>query len=210
MEGVLITHVLDALVLAGGEGKRMGSPKALLPFGNTTLIGAVLRVLRPIFRKVLVVCRDPAGLPRLGVDVLMDDRPQRGPLVGLARGLAASDASWCFAVGCDMPFLRLAVIQRMAGRLEGCDILVPHVMGRLQPLHAFYSRSCLAPARVLLDEGETSLQALLDRCRVRTMTAGDFLDVDTRLMSFLDVDTAEDYERAQGLLDKAPDGEVAS
>ena len=191
------THDLDALVLAGGESRRMNFPKALLPLGSGTLIGTVLALLQPLFRRVLVVARDSEGLAGLGVEVLTDERPERGPLVGLARGLAASDAPWCFLVGCDMPFLRSEVIQRMAERLSGCDILVPHLEGRFQSLHAFYGQGCLPYARELLEKGITFPRALFPHCRVRTVAAADFLDIDPDLLSFRDLNTMEDYQAAR-------------
>ena len=91
----------------------MGAPKAHLPFGNATLIETVVATLRPVFKTVYVVGRDRERLVDLGVTLLIDDRDEQGPLVGLARGLSASDAPWCFAVGCDMPFLSPLVIRRM-------------------------------------------------------------------------------------------------
>ena len=77
----------------------MGAPKAHLPFGNATLIETVVATLRPVFKTVYVVGRDRERLVDLGVTLLIDDRDEQGPLVGLARGLSASDAPWCFAGG---------------------------------------------------------------------------------------------------------------
>lgn len=193
------TRGLDAIVLAGGQSKRLGTPKALLPLGDTTLIGAVLSRLKPVFRQVIVVAKQGHNLPNLGVELLTDDLPEQGPLVGLVRGLAASDAPWCLLVGCDMPFLNPHVISRMAERLEGCDILAPYLEGRMQTLHAFYSRECLPTANKLLGDGVTSLQALLRRCRVKSMGADEFLDLDPDMLSFRDVDTPEEYRAAQEL-----------
>jgi len=66
---------LDAIVLAGGDSRRMGSPKATLPFGSTSLVGAAVEALRPIFRHVLVVTRDKASLSDIDVEILEDGRP---------------------------------------------------------------------------------------------------------------------------------------
>ena len=145
------TEGLDALVLAGGESRRMGLPKASLPLDGTSLVSAVVSSLRPLFRRVVLVARDPEGLDGLGAEVVTDDRPERGPLVGLARGLAASDSPWCFVIGCDMPFLRPQVILRMAGHLGEGDVLAVLLEGHIQPLHAFYARSCLPIANRLLE-----------------------------------------------------------
>ena len=113
---------LDAIVLAGGNSRRMGSPKATLPFGATTLAGAVVAALQTVFRQVLVVTREQASLSDclsgFDVEILEDERPLQGPLVGVVRGLAHSDAPWCFVAGCDMPYLRVDVILRMASGSE--------------------------------------------------------------------------------------------
>jgi molybdopterin-guanine dinucleotide biosynthesis protein A len=152
-----------------------------------------------MFRRVMVVARQREALAGLEAEVLTDDRPEQGPLVGLARGLAASDASWCFVTGCDMPLLNPAVICLMAENLAGCEILMPSLDGNLQPLHAFYSQDCLPRARELLDNGVTSMVALLSRCQTRTMAASDFMGLDPGLRSFMDVDTQDDYRAVQKL-----------
>jgi molybdopterin-guanine dinucleotide biosynthesis protein A len=206
----LKTLDLDALVLAGGESRRMGLHKALLPLGYTTLLGMVVERLHPLFRRVLVVARHKESLPHLDAAVLTDDRWERGPLVGLVRGLAASDAPYCFVVGCDMPFLRPKVIHRMTERLQGCDILTPLVQGHPQPLHAFYSRRCLTFARELLAGGVTSLRALFPLCQVQTVPASELLDLDPDLLSFRDLDTMQDYQAAKQLVQGFLQGEVAT
>lgn len=192
---------MDAIVLAGGQSRRMGCTKANMPLNGSTLVGRVVSTLLPIFKRVLLVGPDSHGMDKLGADVFPDAWPQRGPLVGLATGLAASNAPWCFLVGCDMPFLQEAVIFRMADQLEGCDILVPEIDGSLQPLHAFYRKECLSYAERLLAEGTTSLRSLIQLCPVRVYPVEDALEVDADLMSFRDLDTPEDYRQAIKLVE---------
>lgn len=127
----------DAIVLAGGESRRMGTPKANLQFGDSSLIGAAVAAvaaLKPVFRQVFVVTRDKASLPDLGVEILEDDHPLQGPLVGVVCGLSPCNAGWCFIAACDMPFLSVAVIKSMATNLTDCDALIPEINGRLQTL----------------------------------------------------------------------------
>ena len=194
---------VDAIVLAGGQSARMGVPKAHLPFGNATLLETVVAILRPVFKTVYVVGRDRERLASLGATLLIDDRDEQGPLVGLARGLAASDARWCFAVGCDMPFLSPQVIRRMASLLTAeCDALAANVGGRIQPLHAFYSTACLSTALGLLDEGTTSLKALLATCKVQYVDGREFLDLDPELASFMDLDTEVEYRAAREMSER--------
>ncbi len=187
---------LDAIVLAGGDSRRMGSPKSILPFGGTTLAGAAVQALLPLFRQVFVVTRDKAPLYGLDVEILEDGRPLHGPLVGLARGLSQSGAPWCFVAACDMPFLQAEVIRKMAAHLGDCDAVVPEYNGRLQTLHAFYSSSCLSIAEELLGQGITSMKALISRCRVTELTRDHFASVPDWVRSFRDLDTTEDYRAA--------------
>ncbi|MBC8279553.1 MAG: molybdenum cofactor guanylyltransferase, partial [Chloroflexi bacterium] len=182
---------LDAIVLAGGDSRRMGQAKANLPFGDTSLVGTAVAVLKPVFRNVLVVTRDKNQLPDLDVEVLEDQHSLQGPLVGVARGLAHSEASWCFVAACDMPFLKIEVIKEMVPRLRDCDAVIPQHNGRLQTLHAFYSRNCLTIAEEILGDGITSMRELASRCRVTELPEEGFRNHGNGLTSFRAVDTTE-------------------
>jgi molybdopterin-guanine dinucleotide biosynthesis protein A len=129
----------DAIVLAGGESRRMGAPKANLPFGDTSLIGAAVATFKLVFRQVFVVTRDKTSLLDLGVEIAEDEHPLQGPLVGEVRGL---DRQRCRVAACDMPYLSAALIQDMSANLGDCDALIPEINDRLQTLHAFYNKSC--------------------------------------------------------------------
>jgi formylmethanofuran dehydrogenase subunit E len=186
---------IAALVLAGGEGLRMGAPKPFVLWRGIPLIEHVLERLRPIFSTICIVARDVEPFAYLGIPVIQDAGPERGPLMGLYSGLVGSDADWCFAVGCDMPFLSAAAIQYMSTFLDDGDIVAARAKGRVQLLHAFYSRRCVAEAAHLLRLGTTSLKPLLGRCRVTLLPEHELARVDHDLGSFTDVDTAEELAR---------------
>ena len=186
----------DALVLAGGRSRRMGTPKASLPINGVAMIDSVLRVVEPIFRRTLVVTRPDIALPSLEAEVVFDQFPDRGPLAGLISGLQATTAQWCFVTGCDMPFLDSQVIRLMAGQLEGAEVVAIRSSGRIQPLHAFYHRDCLARGEFLLREGVTSLMALHDQCQVKVFDEAEFAGGDRLRRSLWDLDTPEEYAAA--------------
>ena len=187
---------LDAFVLAGGDSRRMGLPKATLPMGGTSLVGVVVEALRPLFRQVIVVTRDKDALTGIDVEVLEDGYPLQGPLVGLVRGLSYSDAPWCFVAACDLPFLQPDVIREMVAHLGDCDAVVPEVNGRLQTLHPFYSSGCLPMAEELLAQGITSMKGLLSGCRVTELPQDRLSNIPGGLDSFRDLDTIEEYQAA--------------
>ena len=187
-------HRVVALVLAGGQGQRMGGAKPFVQFRGVPLVQHVVERLRVTFSRVCIVARDTEPFASLGLPVILDARPRHGPLVGLYSGLVESGADWCFAVGCDMPFLSSAVIEHMAGFLDSNDIVAARVDGRVQVLHAFYSHRCLPAAAELLGTGTTSLKALLQRCQTTVVPESSIASFDPGLLSFKDLDTPHDLK----------------
>src|SRR6516162_8765549 len=82
---------IGGIVLCGGRSERMGRPKAWLPFGDELLLPRVVRLLRQAVDPVVVVAAPDQDVPPLpdGVAVVRDEAKGRGPLQGLAAGLAA-------------------------------------------------------------------------------------------------------------------------
>ncbi len=152
--------MLHGIVLCGGLSRRMGSPKALLPWGDVNLLGHAVRRLAGAQLRPL--CAGPqewtAGL---ACEVLADDPPAVGPLGGISAGLSRGD---CFVLGVDMPLLSSEEITRLvqAGAEAGLALL-PQVAGRLQPLAAFWPRTLLPDLRRYLDEGGRSVLGFLGR-----------------------------------------------
>lgn len=111
---------IAGLILAGGEGRRMGgADKALLPFAGGTLLSAVQARLAPqVGRLALSANGDPARFADFGLPVLADLSPERlGPMAGLARGLAwaaGAGADWLATVAVDAPFLPPDLVARLS------------------------------------------------------------------------------------------------
>lgn len=183
-----------AIILAGGDSRRMGRDKASLVLGEQTLLRRVADVMRALFPRVVVSVRAPradVALPQV-CDTLADV----GPLAGLCAGLdyaVRNGRRWVFAVATDMPFLRPALIEHLAARRAGVQAVVPLIDGHPQPLAAFYSTDALPAVRALAAaEGRHSLRALLERLPVAYVPAAELRAVDPGLASFVDLDTPED------------------
>src|SRR3954469_20856580 len=93
------------IVLCGGKSTRMGSPKALLPFGPETMLQRVVRLLATVASPIVAVAAREQALPDLPSDVIVtrDEREERGPLEGLRAGLKALPASTeiAYVTSCD-------------------------------------------------------------------------------------------------------------
>lgn len=191
----------SAIVLCGGRSTRMGRDKASLPFGDETLLERMLRLAREVADEVVLVAREGQRLPG-GLEAVRDPAEGKGPLAGIAAGLAAVTAERALVVACDMPLLRPALARRLFELSAGWDACVPVVDGFTVPTCAVYATALQARAHTLVAAGELRPRVLLDGVRTRFVDAGELEDVDPRLASFLDCDTEEDYEaalRAAGL-----------
>src|SRR5437870_1311085 len=106
------------IVLCGGRSSRMGSAKALLPFGPELMLQRVVRLMREVVQPIVVVAAPKQELPPLPsneVTIVRDRREGRGPLEGLAVGLATLPASVtaAYVTSCDVPLLQPDFVRRM-------------------------------------------------------------------------------------------------
>lgn len=184
-----------AIILAGGDSRRMGQDKASLLLGGQTLLELVSASMSQLFPRVLVSVRQPrieTGLPQV-----CDEVRDGGPLAGLAAALRQAETPWVFAVACDMPFVVPEVVEYLWQQRDDSQAVVPVVQGQPQPLAAFYARSCSAViSELLAGDGKHSLRELLARLKVSYVEESQLLAIDPQLRSFFDLDTRQDVEVA--------------
>lgn len=180
-----------AVILTGGDSRRMGQDKASLKLGEQSLLQNVISVVQPLFSAVIISVRQ--SRKEITLPQVFDDPKHRGPLAGLAAGLQNAQTPWVFAVACDMPFIEQSVIQRLGQFREGYQAVVPMVKGYPQPLAAFYSAGCLGSVLECLNgDGKRSLRELLDKLNVRYVSETGLQVADTPSRHFFDLDTPED------------------
>ena len=192
---------MTGILLAGGRSQRMGSDKALLELAGETFLARGVRLLRTLCQDVLIAARPGQDLPEIrGCRLVRDEAPDLGPLAGIAAGLAASGDDWHLVLACDLPLARPELLRLLCAKAGEADAVVPHAEGRLQPLLAVYSRACLEPAQAALRSGTRAIAAMLDRVEVRLVPEDELRAADPDLVSFINVNTHEDY---QMILDRA-------
>lgn len=187
------------IVLAGGRSTRMGTSKALLPFGPETMLQRVVRVLGDVVDPIVVVAAPGQELPPLppAVIVTHDEREGRGPLEGLRAGLAALperlDAA--YATSCDVPLLVPGFVRELLGLAEGYDVVVMEVDGFAHPLSAVYRRAVLPHVEELLAHDRLRPVFLFERVRTRRVVPEEMTS-DPDLRTLRNLNTPADYERA--------------
>jgi molybdenum cofactor guanylyltransferase len=200
------------VVLAGGRSSRMGTPKATLEWHGSTLLYRTVGIVARAANGPVVVVRAPGqelpGLPK-GTLVADDPREGKGPVQGIAAGLAALSgrAETSFLASTDMPFLHPAFIRRVLRVLDqdqATDVALPFARGYKQPLAAAYRVSLGETAERLVKEDRLRPAFLFDECRVETLDDGALKQdpvlaaLDPDLDSVLNVNTPADYEAARG------------
>ena len=187
------------IVLAGGKSTRMGTPKALLPFGDETMLQRVVRLLGGIVSPIVVVTAAGQELPRLpdGVIVTRDEREGRGPLEGLRAGLKAlpEDVDAAYVTSCDVPLLVPGFVRQMLELARGYDIAVMEIDGFTHPLSAVYRRATLPQIESLLAQDRLRPAFLFDAVRTRRVQPAE-MTADPELETLRNLNTPEDYQRA--------------
>jgi molybdenum cofactor guanylyltransferase len=197
-------------VLAGGRSTRMGRPKANLEWHGSTLLHRVTGIVgRAVGGPVVVVRAPDQELPELppGVRVVEDEAEGRGPLQGLAAGLAAvrDEADVAYVSSTDVPLLHPAFVSAVvrAASESDVDVALPVVHGFRHPLAAAYRTSLVEAVERLIAEDRMRPAFLFEECRVRELAEEDLLrdrelaEADPELLSVLNVNEPDDYERAR-------------
>jgi molybdopterin-guanine dinucleotide biosynthesis protein A len=194
---------VSGVILAGGSSRRLRRNKALERIGGRALIGRVIDGLLPLTTEVLVVVARPrqtAALPLpSSVCVVTDRYPGLGSLGGVFTGLEASAEPWSLVVACDMPFLSVDLLRHLIGESADVDAVVPRLSGQPEPLHALYSKACLAPMQRRLQAGDLKIASLFEAMRVRYVDEETIDRIDPGHLSFFNVNTRAELEQARRL-----------
>ncbi|OBF98453.1 molybdopterin-guanine dinucleotide biosynthesis protein A [Mycolicibacterium flavescens] len=161
------TVPLAGIILAGGASRRMGRDKATLPYEGATLVERMVDILKPRCAPIFVIAAPGQAMPALDAEVLRDEVLGVGPLLATGRGLrAAADAGseLAFVSAVDMPLLTVELIDALVAPAVrvGADVVLPWD-GRDHYLAGVYRTALAGRVDELIDAGERSMRALVDR-----------------------------------------------
>ena len=209
------------IVNAGGNSRRMGTPKALLPVPpqGIPLVLHILRRLAPVSaeRQILVVNSEdmaqsiqgalvtaPPSVPPL--TFVQDRNADEGTLGGIVSGLQGVEG-WAMIVACDLPLVRadlfaslISLAQEQEAGADRWDVVMPVVGGYEEPLHALYHARCVPPINAYLAAGQRRVISFLRDVRVRYVQEDELRAVDPELRSFVNANTPEEWQYALALL----------
>jgi len=193
---------LTAIILAGGKSSRIGSgrDKAILKLNGKRLIDIVIAKLKHIVGDNIIIVGPPEKYPSYK-QVVPDLFNQRGLLVGLYSGLKTSASQYNLVVGCDMPFLKVELLQYMRDKIDSNDIIIPrYAKSYVEPLCAIYSKDCLEVMKRNIKAGILSVRKIFPYLKVKYIEEKEIKRVDPELNSFFNVNYKDDFIRAEELI----------
>jgi molybdopterin-guanine dinucleotide biosynthesis protein A len=155
---------LSAVLLAGGESRRMGKDKATLSYRGKPLWQIQLELLRQLSpQEIFVSARSDPDWRPADIQFVADNPPSRGPLSGLAASLDRTSTSHLLALAIDMPWMSNKYLEFLCAQIKPGRGVLPKIGDRAEPLAAIYPRDALASVQSALSGEHFSLQTLTGR-----------------------------------------------
>ncbi|MFD2704540.1 molybdenum cofactor guanylyltransferase [Salibacterium lacus] len=190
---------IAGVVLCGGKSSRYGTQKifetfqgeylyerSLNPFLSAGLPAYLLtnKILSPLFPT------EPAAR------ILVEKEQYQGPLYGLYSSIEMLPAfESIFMLPADVPWVHTGFVRHMlwhaSRRMPDYHALIPVSGGRIHPVHGIYHRHVYAQAERVLQEGERSMQPLLERIRPFYLS---FSDTEP---AFININRKTDWNHSQ-------------
>lgn len=198
------------ILLAGGQSRRMGKDKALLPVPGQepkTFIAHLASTLSLLCSELVLVVRDAPQveiyrqqpLPP-GVAIITDSRPGGGPLIGLYSGLATIRASHALVCAVDMPFVQPELVAFLLSQPLDDSLVVPMVATIPQVLLAVYPKQVLPAIEQRIGEGRRDPRSLLAIAPVHYIEEAQLREIDPQLRSFININTPEELSDQENAL----------
>lgn len=186
---------ITGIILAGGKSTRIGTDKAFLKIGEQTLIEILLAKIKDVFKDTIIIANEVERFDYLGMRVIPDIIPTKGPLGGIYTGLVRSSNFYNFIVACDMPFIDTGLPGYLSKKIDGYDVAVARYNDRLQPLCAFYSKNCIEPIKEQLDRDNLKIRDFFERVKVNVVNEVEISRLKLDGRAFVNINTPEDYRR---------------
>jgi molybdopterin-guanine dinucleotide biosynthesis protein A len=189
---------VSGFILAGGESRRMGRPKAQLRLGGATLLERQVRLLASVCGQVVVVGANvdaPSGVP-----LIPDIFPGRGPLGGIHAALAASRTEFNLIVACDLPFLSRRLLLGLVhlATATGADVTVPEDRARRTvPVCAVYRKAIQGIVRIRLANGLNKADGYFRSVRVHRVAWSQIRRAGFPSHIFDNINRPEDFAEAR-------------
>jgi molybdenum cofactor guanylyltransferase len=190
---------MDALILAGGENKRIPVLKGFLEIQNKKIIERNTTLLNSLFKRVMISTNTPEYYFYLGCPMVGDVLDSRGPMTGILSAFISAEASDIFVSACDMPYINAILIHYITEKWDNrFDAVIPLHEQKPQPLFGIYSKRIADKMEWSIKAGMRSLRDFLKEITVYYIGEDEVRSIDREARSFVNINTVEDYKREGG------------
>ncbi len=140
----------NAIILTGGESKRMGKDKSSLILGGKTLLEKTINLLSPFFGKIILSVSEDNAYLEYDHKKVIDKYKGFGPLIGIYSSLLISETNKNFIITSDMPYLNEQIITFLLDYPTNKEIIIPLAEGKIHPLCGIYSKTILPSLESLI------------------------------------------------------------
>src|SRR3982750_2786406 len=153
---------VSAVLLAGGESRRMGTDKATLLFGGNPFWQVQLETLRRLRpAEIFLSARTDSSWRPADVQFIEDVPPSRGPVSGIAASVVKIRTAHLLALAIDMPFMTENYLRSICDAIEPSRGVIATIDNRAEPLAAVYPREAEIEFRTALAGSDFSLQNIV-------------------------------------------------
>jgi len=194
--------MISIAIQAGGESRRMGEEKALLPFIGIPLIQRVINRVESLGDELLITTNRPQSYQKFNLPLVEDLLPGHGALGGLYTALSVAHFPVVIVVACDMPFVNAEILALAIRELQSneADVVIPETTKGYEPFHAVYRRAnCLPAIQRALDGGERRLISWFPEVKIRVIPESVRKQYDPQQIAFINLNTRDEFLKAEQL-----------
>ena len=176
-----------AFILIGGESKRFGSPKWAATIDGQRMIDRTWELCDIFENRFVIGKQKPESI---SYPIISDELEIQTPINGIYSALNHSDSDWNFMISCDLPLMTKNIIYKLWKTTDkNSDAIVPFVSGYVQATCAFYHKRILPQIPQQIENGDLSLQGLLNCINTETV------NMNLNENEFTNMNTPDDHER---------------
>lgn len=185
---------ITAILLAGGQSRRMGKDKGGLAHGEDSFLEQKIALLGSFFRNVIVAGSGPA-VQAGNVVAVGDAENGKGPLAGIIAGLTASESDWNFITTIDTPEINPDFLHWITAESEPeYEAIIPVHENRLECLNGLYRARVATYLIEKAREGEYSVTECLNGIHIKKVHPPSIILMNHPNL-FININTPEDYEK---------------
>ncbi len=190
------------VIQAGGESRRMGVNKALLPFLGQPLVERVVNRVQGVAAEVFITTNSAAEFEFLALPLIPDVFSGRGALGGLYTAIFTARYPSVGVIACDMPFVNRYLLEAQFSLLESgdYDVIIPDTPVGMEPFHAVYRKeTCLPAIQKAIETDQRRMISWFSEVKVYKMQVEEIIQYDPNLQGFININTPEELHQAEKL-----------